>query len=447
MGQNPVKSQDVPTLCLDCGAMPNHPSGGRCPTCASRRIASHPELFSLSIAHIDCDAFYASIEKRDDPALADRPVIVGGGVRGVVTTACYVARTYGVRSAMPMFRALAACPEAVVIKPNFQKYSSVARQIRELMGRLTPIVEPVSIDEAFLDLSGTERIHKKPPAASLAHLQKQIKREIGITVSVGLSCNKFLAKMASDFDKPHGFSVIGAAEAKDLLSAMPVGAIWGVGAITARRLNFDGFVTIGDLQKADAASLVRRYGEIGSRLVDLSHGRDRRRVSPQRETKSVSSETTFNSDIRDLKELEDILWRLCERTSSRMKSGNFTGRVVTLKLKTPDFKTITRRATLPHPSNLARTAFEVARTMLGEAAGARAFRLIGVGYSELSPDTTTAQTELFGENEEKLKREENAIDAIRRKFGDDAIALGRNYAKKAKIADIRDKDGEPDEQD
>ena len=427
--------------------MPNHPSGGRCPTCASRRIASHPELFSLSIAHIDCDAFYASIEKRDDPALADRPVIVGGGVRGVVTTACYVARTYGVRSAMPMFRALAACPEAVVIKPNFQKYSSVARQIRELMGRLTPIVEPVSIDEAFLDLSGTERIHKKPPAASLAHLQKQIKREIGITVSVGLSCNKFLAKMASDFDKPHGFSVIGAAEAKDLLSAMPVGAIWGVGAITARRLNFDGFVTIGDLQKADAASLVRRYGEIGSRLVDLSHGRDRRRVSPQRETKSVSSETTFNSDIRDLKELEDILWRLCERTSSRMKSGNFTGRVVTLKLKTPDFKTITRRATLPHPSNLARTAFEVARTMLGEAAGARAFRLIGVGYSELSPDTTTAQTELFGENEEKLKREENAIDAIRRKFGDDAIALGRNYAKKVKITDIRDKDGEPDEQD
>lgn len=447
MGQNQVESHGTPTLCLDCGATPNHLPGGRCLKCASRRIISHPELFSLSVAHIDCDAFYASIEKRDNPSLADRPVIVGGGVRGVVTTACYIARTYGVRSAMPMFRALAACPEAVVIKPNFSKYSFVAREIRELMGRLTPVVEPVSIDEAFLDLSGTQRVHKNPPAALLAQLQKQIKSEIGITVSVGLSCNKFLAKTASDLDKPNGFSVIGATEAKSVLSGMPVGAIWGVGAIMAKRLYADGFRTIGDLQKADAASLARQYGEIGLRLSDLSHGRDPRRVTPQRETKSVSSETTFNSDIRSIKELEDILWRLSERTSSRMKERNFAGRVVTLKLKTSDFKTITRRATLPHPSNLARTAFEVARTMLAEASDGRSFRLIGVGYSDLSSDRPAAQAEMFGDIEERLKREESAIDAIRRKFGDDAIALGRNYAKKTKIEEIRDKDGESDEQD
>jgi DNA polymerase-4 len=447
MGHSLRESDGIPALCLDCGATPNRSPGDQCPKCARRRIISHPELFSLSVAHIDCDAFYASIEKRDNPALIDRPVIVGGGVRGVVTTACYIARTYGVRSAMPMFRALAACPEAVVIKPNFPKYSFVARQIRELMGQLTPAVEPVSIDEAFLDLAGTQRVHKKPPAAALAHLQNQIRDEIGITVSVGLSYNKFLAKMASDFDKPRGFSVIGAAEAKIVLSAMPVSAIWGVGAIMSKRLNADGFRTIGDLQKADATSLARRYGEIGLRLADLSHGRDPRRVAPKRETKSVSSETTFNSDIRNVEDLEDILWRLCERTSSRMKEKKIAGRVVTLKLKTSEFKTITRRTTLPQASNLARTAFDVARLMLAEAAGARSYRLIGVAYSDLSVAETGAQTEMFTENEEKLRREENAIDVIRRKFGEDAIALGRNYAKKSKISDIRDNDGEPDEQD
>lgn len=437
----------VPALCLDCGERPNQSPAGPCPACSSRRIIRHAELMTLSVAHIDCDAFYASVEKRDDPALSERPVIVGGGVRGVVTTACYIARTYGVRSAMPMFRALRACPEAVVIKPNFTKYSSVAREVRELMEQLTPLVEPVSIDEAFLDLGGTERLHRMPPAASLSKLQRDIKREIGITVSVGLSFNKFLAKTASDFDKPDGFSVIGKSEAKSVLGKLPVGAIWGVGAVMARRLNADGFKTIADLQKADAASLARRYGEIGMRLADLSHGRDRRGVAPSRETKSVSSETTFNADIADLKELEDILWRLSERTSSRMKIKNLAGRVVTLKLKTADFKTITRRATLPRPTNLARTAFDTARPMLAETAHGRAFRLIGIGYSTLAPDALAAQTDMFAGEEEKIRREETAIDAIRRKFGDDAIALGRNYAKKPKIASIADTDGDPDDQD
>lgn len=437
----------IPALCLDCGERPNQSPAGPCPACSSRRIIRHAELITLSVAHIDCDAFYASVEKRDDPALAERPVIVGGGVRGVVTTACYIARTYGVRSAMPMFRALKVCPEAVVIKPNFTKYSSVAREVRELMEQLTPLVEPVSIDEAFLDLGGTERLHRMPPAAALSKLQRDIKREIGITVSVGLSFNKFLAKTASDFDKPNGFSIIGAGEAKSVLGKLPVGAIWGVGAVMAKRLDADGFKTIADLQKADAASLARRYGEIGMRLADLSYGRDRRRVAPSRGTKSVSSETTFNADIADLKELEDILWRLSERTSSRMKTKNLAGRVVTLKLKTADFKTITRRATLPHPTNLARTAFDTARPMLAETADGRAFRLIGIGYSNLAPDARAAQTDMFAGKEEKIRREETAIDAIRRKFGDDAIALGRNYAKKPKIASIADIDGDPDDQD
>lgn len=433
------------TLCLDCGTDSNQPAGALCRACASRRIIHHPELSTLTIAHVDCDAFYASIEKRDDPALADRPVIVGGGVRGVVTTACYIARTYGVRSAMPMFKALQACPHAVVIKPNFSKYSSVGREVRAMMEQLTPLVEPVSIDEAFLDLSGTARVHRMPPSAALARLQRDIRREIGITVSIGLSCNKFLAKIASDFDKPNGFSVIGLAEAKSVLARLPVHAIWGVGAVMAKRLNADGLMTIADLQKSDSASMARRYGEIGLRLADLSHGRDRRRVQPSRETKSVSSETTFNVDIRDRAELEDILWRLSERTSSRMKTKGLVGRVITLKLKSVDFRTITRRVTLPRPSNLARIAFDVARPMLAEASNGRPFRLIGIGYSDLSRDAGSDQPDMFPGPEDKISREEAAIDLIRLKFGDDAIALGRNYAKKRRPIDITDPDGDADE--
>ena len=425
--------------------MANQSLAGPCPDCKSRRIIRHPELDRLCVAHIDCDAFYAAIEKRDDPTLADRPLIVGGGVRGVVTTACYIARTYGVRSAMPMFRALEACPEAVVIKPDMAKYSAVAREVREMMEALSPLVEPVSIDEAFIDLAGTERVHRMPPAAALAKLQRDIKREIGITVSIGLSHNKFLAKTASDFDKPNGFSVIGVAETRSVLAPLPVNAIWGVGAVMAKRLNADGFMTIADLQKAEGAFLARRYGEIGLRLADLSQGRDLRRIAPNRETKSVSSETTFNTDIADNRELEDILWRLSERTSSRMKAKALAGRVVTLKLKTANFKTITRRATLPRPSNLARIAFDTARQMLAEATDGTSFRLIGVGYSELSLSADSAQPDMFAANEDRIRREETAIDAIRKKFGDDAIALGRNYAKKRKNASITDLDGDTDE--
>lgn len=372
-------------------------------------------------------------------------MIVGGEVRGVVTTACYIARTYGVRSAMPMFRALKACPHAIVIRPNFQKYSNVAREVRLLMQNLTPIVEPVSIDEAFLDLSGTERIHKMAPSAALARFQREIKREIGISVSIGLSCNKFLAKTASEFDKPNGFSIIGAAEAKAVLAPLPVSSIWGVGAVTARKLKEDGFETIGDLQRADPARLAKRYGETGLRLANLSLGRDHRRISTSRETKSVSSETTFNSDIKDVDELKSILWRLAERTSARMKASGLIGRVVTLKLKTHDFKTITRRHTLQKPANLARTAYDAAAAMLGEASAGRAYRLIGVGYSDLLEAGEDTQVDLFGDGDDKMRREESAIDEIRRKFGDGAIALGRSYAKKPLRSRIKDDDGENDE--
>lgn len=426
-----IEKDNILSLCRDCCAVAPD-SVGRCLACGSKRIVSHPELFRLAVAHIDCDAFYAAIEKRDDPALADRPVIVGGGKRGVVSTCCYVARTYGVRSAMPMFKALQACPDAVVIRPDMAKYVAVSRQIRAMMEALTPLVEPLSIDEAFLDLSGTDRVHGAPPAMTLARLQERIEREIGVTVSVGLSHNKFLAKIASDLDKPRGFAVIGREETLAFLAPQPVSLIWGVGAAMTARLARDGFWTIGELQAADPADLARRYGETGLRLARLSRGEDARPVRPEREAKSISAETTFETDIHDLQALEDILWTLCEKISARMKQANFLGRVVTLKLTDSKFRAITRRKTLDRPSNLARAAFAAARPLLTEIAPGRAWRLIGVGFSELvNGGTCAAQDDLFGDPHARLAAQERAIDEIRAKFGAEAIAAGRALRPKS----------------
>lgn len=419
----------APSFCTVCES-PGEPGERRCAVCGRGEVISHPELLSLSIAHIDCDAFYAAIEKRDDPSLADKPVLIGGGVRGVVSTACYIARTYGVKSAMPMFKARAACPDAVVIKPNMAKYAEAGRLIREMMRTLTPMVEPLSIDEAFLDLSGTERLHGAPPAILLARLLRQIEQEVGVTASVGLSHNKFLAKVASDLDKPKGYSIIGRAETMDFLAALPVTAIWGVGKAMARKLERDGLTSVGQLQKMDAGALARRYGELGLRLARLSQGKDARRVRPERDTKSVSSETTLNTDISDPQILEDILWELCDKVSARMKASSFEGRVITLKLKSHDFKTITRRTTLDAPSNLARLAFAPAKRMLHEAAPGRAWRLIGVGFSGLSSEGANPARDLFAADTERIAAQESAIDAIRDRFGKDAIGAGRSFRKK-----------------
>ena len=206
-------------LCRDCFSWGAATKKNTCYFCGSPKLIDHNEINQLDIAHIDCDAFYASVEKRDDKSLVDKPLIIGGGSRGVVATACYIARIYGVHSAMPMFKALKACPNAVVIKPDMSKYSDVSKQVRKLMLEVTPLVEPVSIDEAFLDLSGTERLHHASPAETLVRLASKIHNEIGITVSIGLSYNKFLAKVASDINKPKGFSMIGKIEAKVFILA------------------------------------------------------------------------------------------------------------------------------------------------------------------------------------------------------------------------------------
>lgn len=412
----------MPTLCRDCAAWTPHETAA-CASCGSERLVSHRALADLAVAHVDCDAFYAAIEKRDDPSLEGKPLIVGGGKRGVVTTCCYVARLYGVRSAMPMFKALKACPDAVVVKPNFEKYSEAAGVIRGFMRDLTPLVEPVSIDEAYLDLAGTERIHGAPPAASLAGLAQQIEADVGITVSIGLSANKFLAKTACEMDKPRGFAVLHPDDAPALLADKPPGFLHGVGPKFAAKLLRDGYRTIADLQAAPPKALIQAYGETGLWLHDRAYGRDRRKVNPRGERKSISAETTFETDIRDLAPLEDRLWRACVRTADRAKSTGLEGRVITLKLKRADFKTITRRVSLPEPTQLAQTVFRAAKQMLAREIGP-AYRLIGVGLSELSPAKGDG-VDLVDPSVAKRAAAERAADAARAKFGADAVVTGR----------------------
>ena len=381
----------------------------------------HPDIDALTIAHVDCDAFYATIEKRDDPSLTDKPVIIGGGKRGVVAAACYVARTYGIRSAMPMFEAKQRCPHAVVIKPNMTKYVQVGREVRSAMFALTPLVEPLSIDEAFLDLTGTERLHGMSAAKVLARFAATIERDVGITVSIGLSANKFLAKIASDMDKPRGFAALGQSEAVAFLAPKPVGFIYGVGTVSAAKLANDGFRTIADLQRADEHDLMRRYGEEGARLWRLARGRDTRAVDPERDTKSVSAETTFERDIGDFRPLEQHLWDLTERVSARLKANALAGSTVTLKLKSTDFKIRTRARALAAPTQLAARIFAAGRDLLAHEVGTTRFRLIGIGVSHLEDATGDDLADLI---DRRAAEAEHAIDRLRSKFGRDAVVKG-----------------------
>lgn len=417
-------------FCRDCLA--NSADGARrCKACGSLRITAHPELATLGIAHMDCDAFYAAIEKRDDPSLRDKPVIVGGSSRrGVVSTACYVARINGVRSAMPMFKAMELCPNAAVIKPNFAKYIRAARQIREMMRNLTPMVEPLSLDEAYLDLTGTERLHGVPPAKSMAILANKIEGEVGITVSIGLSFNKFLAKLASELDKPRGFAVIGKAEAQTFLRDKPVGFIRGAGAALQARLAKDGITHIAQLQDLSQEELAQRYGNTGLWLHRLSHAEDTRSIEPDGELKSISSETTFDGNISDYKELEAILWRQAERVSTRAKTSKHGGRTVVLKLKTSSFKIRTRSVSLDAPTQLADRIFRTAREALRKEATGTAFRLLGVGISHLAPASDCDPADLVDDGAGKRAAAERAMDKVREKFGGEAVKKGRSAPRR-----------------
>ena len=387
---------------------------------------SHPELFELSIAHMDCDAFYASVEKRDNPSLRDKPVIIGGGRRGVVSTACYIARIKGVRSAMPMFQALKLCPEAEVVRGRMDVYVDVSRQIRALMEELTPAIEPLSLDEAFLDLTGTEKLHHAPPAVMLARLVNRMESDIGISGSIGLSHNKFLAKVASDLDKPRGFSIIGKAETNDFLRDRPVSLIWGVGAVTRESLAKAGIRTFADLLRWDRQDLHARFGSMGERLWHLARGQDRRRVSAHEPVKGISNETTFNDDTADADLLDGHLWRMAEKVADRAKAKQIAGRVVTLKLKTAKFRIITRRQSLRDPTQLADRIYRTARDLMANV-NEGPYRLLGVGISDLMPEGDADRTpDLLDPDAAKRTEAERATDKIREKFGSDAIKKGRS---------------------
>jgi DNA polymerase-4 len=422
-----IPARAAPLFCRDCLHEGEAGAGvaNRCPACGSPRLLVHTERDELAIAHIDCDAFYAAVEKRDDPSLADKPVIIGGGRRGVVSTCCYIARTYGVRSAMPMFKALELCPDAAVVYPRMAHYVAVGQQVRAMMLELTPLVEPISIDEAFLDLSGTELLHHGSPALTLARFAQRVEREIGISVSVGLSYCKFLAKMASDLDKPRGFAIIGSAEAQAFLAPRPVGHLWGVGAATEKRLAGQGFSTLGDIQAMDEVAFMRALGSSeAQRLWRLARGIDTRVVTPERESKSVSAETTFDVDVADPKALSRVLFSLCEKVSARLKAQDIGASTVTLKLKTSDFRLRTRAQTLHEPTRLSGRIFEAARNLLlKEADGAR-FRLIGIGMSGFHPIEDCDRGDLADTRVAKEKAAENAVDSLRAKFGVGAVVRG-----------------------
>lgn len=419
---------DAP-FCRDCLTFAGAALAQRCAACGSPRLLRHPERDSLSIAHVDCDAFFAAVEKRDDPSLADKPVIIGGGKRGVVATACYVARTYGVRSAMPMFKALKACPHAVVIKPNMEKYRIAGREVRQLMLELTPLVEPVSIDEAFLDLSGTERLHHGSPALTLARFAHRVENEIGISISVGLSANKFLAKIASDLQKPRGFSIIGRAEAPDFLADKPVSIIPGIGASAQARLSKAGVTLIAHLRDVPLKVLFGALGRDSQRLSRLAWGEDDRPVTPERETKSISAETTFKTDLRAFDDLEPVLWRLSEKVSKRLKTAGLAGQSVTLKLKDKDFRLLTRtRSGLP-PTQLAARLFEPARHLLKAACDGTAYRLIGIGAADLCDAAEADRGDLADQTVVRQAHMEAAIDRIRDKFGAAVLQKGISLRK------------------
>lgn len=423
----------IDLICRDCGHQTTTIITDACPQCRSAHILQHRELHRLSLAHLDCDAFYASIEKRDNPSLRNKAVIVGGGKRGVVAAACYVARIHGVRSAMPMFTALKLCPDAVVIKPRMDAYREAGHAIRAKMLNLTPLVEPLSIDEAFLDLSGTETLHDQSPVVSLIALTKEIETDIGVTVSVGLAGNKSMAKIASDLDKPKGFCIIGKAEAAEFLSDRPVSLLYGAGKTLVQKLNSVGIHTCGDLAKADGKAIMQLAGEIGPKLQDRARGIDTRPVTPNAPAKSISAETTFEDDLTDLDVLASWLMELTEKVSRRVKTNHHAGKRVVLKLKTHDHKIVTRSATLTAPTQMADQIFSTGFELLKrEVRPDRAWRLIGIGLDQLTTPDQADPIDLGDPDRDRRHKLERAMDQLRSRHGDAAIAKGRQWKLRPK---------------
>jgi DNA polymerase-4 len=416
--------------CLRSGHVGGTTPPANCPSCGSADVRSGRELFSLTIAHVDCDAFYASVEKRDNPDIRDRPVIVGGRERGVVAAACYIARQFGVRSAMPTWQALKRCPDAVVIRPRMDHYVSISRAIRAHMLALTPLVQPLSIDEAFLDFAGTEALHGCTAAESLLRLQRTIREDIGITVSIGLSGTKSLAKMASDRDKPDGFFAIDMAGAAAWLAPQPVSVLFGLGKAAVARLASAGITSCGDLVAANPRELTALLGRGAPTIRNLAAGIDPRPVTPDREAKSISSETTFITDLSTQAELEAELEILCLKVSTRMKAQGLAGGRVTLKLKRPNHSLLTRSQTLGERTDKAHALFAVGRELLARETGkGQRYRLLGIGADQLGPPQGQGLLDIADDNSRRRDDLEAAIDDLHARMGRDSLQTGRRFRR------------------
>jgi DNA polymerase-4 len=397
----PTRDSDANSLCRDCGTLAHFdlPAPAACPHCGSARLIAHPELSRLAIAHVDCDAFYASVEKRDRPELADEPVIVGGSVRGVVLTACYIARRYGVRSAMPMGRALQLCPGAAVVRPDMEKYRRESRRIRDLMEALSPRVESVSIDEAYLDLSEptvTEAGNDEPPARSLARLALQIEKRVGVTISIGLAPNKMLAKIASDFGKPRGFFVIGESDRLDVLAPMKVSALPGIGPVMTQKLEAMGYATIADLRGAKLDELTHRFGRWGRSLLARAHGEDARRVGFGRgRNVSVGAERTFATDLASFDDIFAVLETISQRVAERLARADLAATSLTLKLRRHDRLTTTHACRLHDPTQRADIILAAVIPILRHRLDGTRYRLVGVTAHDLVPGQHADPPDLF----------------------------------------------------
>ncbi|AQS85544.1 MAG: DNA polymerase IV [Acetobacter aceti] len=430
--ENPLNAGRHPVLCRDCPDLFWPQSGAaiaRCPTCGSRRLVFHPELSSLSIAHVDCDAFFASVEKQRHPELKGKPLLVGGtGDRGVVSTACYIARLHGPHSAMPMRRARELCPDAVILPPDMATYRIVAERIRTMMRELTPLVEVKSIDEAVLDLSGTRELHGAPPCVVVARLALRVEKELGVTISIGLATNTLMAKLAAGVDKPRGFGVIGS-EAREWLADKPVRLLPGIGKAQEEALQKLGLARLGTLAALTIEEAFRRLGSRGPELVERARGQSFRKVTPFHPVKSVSTEVTFAQDIGDIPRLERELWDVCEQLALRLKRKKVSTQGISLKLRTASFQTRTRAIQLHTPTVLPDRLFQAARYLLMKEAGTTAFRLIGIYSKNLKPLQEADPPNLTDIHNINSVAMQEAIDTLRLKFGRNIIQRGRSLNK------------------
>ena len=381
------------------------------------------------ILHVDMDAFYASVEERERPELVGRPVIVGGTAegRGVVAAANYVARTFGVHSAMPASQAKRLCPRAIFLRPRMDLYAEVSAQIRSVFERYTPLVEPLSLDEAFLDTTASQSLHG--PAIKIARtIKREIRESLKLVASVGVAPNKFLAKIASDLEKPDGLVVVDPAGVQEFLDPLPVNRLWGVGRVTGQKLDKLGIRTIAQLRRLPVDSMQQQLGNVGQHLWQLAHGIDHRRVVAEHEAKSISHEKTFSRDIEDPAAQRAWLLELSEQVACRMRRQRVKARTVHLKVRFDDFRTLTRTETLSAPTNVTQEIWQAAASMLDKRMPAREMRLrlLGVGVSHLRHGGPT-QLDLFADQvHERQSRLDEVSDSIREKFGSTSLqrALG-----------------------